>query len=130
MPDMGEPVVLSGKGGTGKTSLAGALAAMGENQVLCDLARVAALAGHFLMPSSVLVQKADLHWPTARSIRKFCDLKSYHFPGFLPFTAAFTQAQVEGKTILEYDNNQIKSQLTELWEKLRKSVQPINPSRQ
>ena len=33
---MHELVVLSGKGGTGKTSLVGALAALGRDQVLCD----------------------------------------------------------------------------------------------
>jgi nitrogenase subunit NifH len=75
------------------------------------------------------VNKADLHWPMARAIRRFCDLKGYHFLGYLPFTPAFTQAQVEGKTIIEYDNNQIKSQLSELWANLRKTIQQINPDK-
>ena len=52
------------------------------------------------------MNKADLHWPTARASRKFCDVKSYRFMGYLPFSLAFTQAQVEGKTILEYDKNE------------------------
>ena len=30
--------------------------------------------------------------------------KGYRFWGYFPFTGAFTQAQVEGKTILEYNN--------------------------
>jgi MinD superfamily P-loop ATPase len=95
-----------------------------------DLERVTSLADHFRLPSYILVNKADLHWPMARSIRQYCDFKGYHFLGYLPFTPAFTRAQVEGKTILEYDNNQIKSQLIELWEKLRKAVQQTNPARQ
>ena len=94
-----------------------------------DLERIAALVDHFRLPSFVLVNKADLHWPSARAIRQFCDLKGYHFLGYLPFTPSFTQAQVEGKTILEYDNNeQIKSVLVGLWEKLRQEIQKQNPS--
>jgi hypothetical protein len=42
--------------------------------------------------------------------------------------AAFPRAQVEGRAILAYDNNQLKSQLIELWEKLRKAVQQIKSS--
>ncbi|MCX5887833.1 MAG: ATP-binding protein [Deltaproteobacteria bacterium] len=94
-----------------------------------DLERIAALVDHFRLPSFVLVNKADLHWPSARAIRRFCDLKGYNFLGYLPFTPSFTQAQVEGKTILEYDNNeQIKSVLVGLWEKLRQEIQKQNPS--
>jgi MinD superfamily P-loop ATPase len=94
-----------------------------------DLKRIAALVEHFRLPSFVLVNKADLHWPSARAIRRFCDLKGYHFLGYLPFTPSFTQAQVEGKTILEYDNNErIKLVLVGLWEKLRQEIQKQNPS--
>ena len=91
-----------------------------------DLERVAALADHFRMPAFVLVNKADLHWPMAKSIRKFCDVKGYHFMGYLPFTTAFTQAQVEGKTVVEFDGNQLKSQLVELGAKLRTAVRHLN----
>jgi MinD superfamily P-loop ATPase len=93
-----------------------------------DLERLAALADHFRLPSFVLVNKADLHWPMARAIRKFCDVKGYRFMGYLPFTPAFTRAQVEGKTILEYDNNdQIKQVLAGLWERLRQEMQKPHP---
>jgi MinD superfamily P-loop ATPase len=94
-----------------------------------DLERIAALVDHFHLPSFVLVNKADLHWPSARGIRRFCDFNDYHFLGYLPFTPSFTQAQVEGKSILEYDNNeQIKLALVGLWEKLRQEIQKQNPS--
>jgi MinD superfamily P-loop ATPase len=122
-PGIGCPVI-SSLGGASAVLIVTEPSVSGQH----DLERVAALADHFRMPSYILVNKADLHWPMARSIRTFCDDKGYNFIGYLPFTPAFTQAQVEGKTILEYDNNQIKSQLTELWEKLQKSVQQINPA--
>jgi MinD superfamily P-loop ATPase len=93
-----------------------------------DLERIAALVDHFRLPSFVLVNKADLHWPMARAIRKFCDIKGYHFMGYLPYTGAFTQAQLEGKTILEYDNNNlIKQVLAGIWEKLRQKINLMHP---
>ncbi len=94
-----------------------------------DLERVAALAEHFRIPVFVLVNKADLHWPLAHAIRNLCDVKGYQFMGYLPFTPAFTQAQVAGKTIVEYDNNQIKPQLIELKEKLHQEVRQLSPGK-
>jgi MinD superfamily P-loop ATPase len=86
--------IISGKGGTGKTTIATNLAvALGKPVQLLD-----------------------------------CDVKSYHFMGNLPYRRAFTQAQVEGKTILEYDsNNQTKQVLAGLWEKLRQEIHRLNP---
>jgi hypothetical protein len=57
-----------------------------------------------------------------------CGVKGCHFMGYLPFRRAFTQAQVEGKTILGYDsNNQIKQVFAGLWKKLRPSIHRLNP---
>jgi cellulose biosynthesis protein BcsQ len=57
-----------------------------------------------------------------------CDVKGKLFMGNLPSRRAFVQAQVEGKTILEYDsNNQIKQVLAGLWEKLRQEIHRLNP---
>lgn len=86
--------IASGKGGTGKTTIATNLAvALGEPVQLLD-----------------------------------CDVKGYHFMGYLPYSRAFTQAQVEGKTILEYDsNNKIKQVLAGLWEKLRQEIHQMHP---
>jgi len=68
-------------------------------------ARVAALPDHFPRSSPASVTKANLHRPKARSSRRFCDDKGDDFWGHLPFTPAFNPAQVEGKTILAYNNN-------------------------
>ena len=49
--------------------------------------------------------------------------------GYLAFSRAFTRVQVEGKTILGYDNNeQIKQVLVGLWERLRQEIAKQNPS--
>jgi MinD superfamily P-loop ATPase len=87
-----------------------------------DLERVAALAQHFGLPVLVLVNKADLHWQTAQEISQFCGEKGYGFLGFLPFDADFTRAQVEGKTIIEYNNKKLQALLQEVWERLKSKI--------
>jgi MinD superfamily P-loop ATPase len=87
-----------------------------------DLERVAALAEHFSLPVFVLVNKADLHWEAAHEIEQFCAGRGYPFLGHLPFDADFTRAQVEGKTIMEYDNKKLQALLAEVWERLRAEI--------
>ncbi len=90
-----------------------------------DLERVAALAGHFGLPVFILVNKADLHWETAWEITHLCGEKGYGFLGYLPFDPDFTRAQVEGKTIMEYDNRKLHTLLYEVWEKLESETRRL-----
>ena len=95
-----------------------------------DLERVAALASHFALPVWVLVNKADLHWQTAQDISRFCHDQGYGFLGYLPFDPDFTRAQVEGKTIMEYNNKKLQALLREVWEQLQSQIagrQPMKP---
>jgi MinD superfamily P-loop ATPase len=91
-----------------------------------DLERVAALADHFSVPVLVLVNKADLHWEAAEKIAAFCLDRGYPFLGNLPFDPDFTRAQVEGKTIMEYDNKKLGSLLAEVWEKLQREIDRLS----
>ena len=59
---MKELIVISGKGGTGKTSIMGAFATLAKNKVLCDAD----------------VDAADLHLLTAPTIQQRHDFKSGH----------------------------------------------------
>jgi MinD superfamily P-loop ATPase len=90
-----------------------------------DLERVAALADHFTVPVFVLVNKADLHWEAAEKIAQFCASRGYPFLGHLPFDPDFTRAQVEGKTIIEYDNKKLRSLLSEVWEQLQAEIDKL-----
>lgn len=86
---------------------------------LHDLDRVASLAQHFQVPVSVCVNKADLYWETARAIEALCRQRGYDFAGHIPFDPAFTMAQVEGKTIVEYQNGPARTAVIELWDHVR-----------
>lgn len=90
-----------------------------------DLERVAALTHHFGLPILVLVNKADLHWQTSQEILQFCVEKGYGFLGFLPFDADFTRAQIEGMTIMEYNNKKLQAILQEVWEQLLSEINEL-----
>lgn len=94
-----------------------------------DLERVAALAEHFGLPVSILVNKADLHWDTARHIEELCRSRGYAFLGHLPFEPDVTRAQVEGKTIMEYDNKRFHVLLHEVWEQLQSQIAGRRPNK-
>jgi len=147
--------VASGKGGTGKTTIATNLAVALE-QPVCSLDAMSRSPTPIYFSSPPFIGARTSIWrcrkltrpdaPFAASAGKSAGstpspscpprpspspnyLKSYHFLGYLPFTPAFTQAQVEGKTISEYNNNeQINQVLVGLWEKLRQEIQNLNPS--
>jgi MinD superfamily P-loop ATPase len=95
-----------------------------------DLERVAALADHFRLPVLVLMNKADLHWEAAHEIEQFCAGRGYHFLGHLPFDPDFTRAQVEGKTIMEYNNKGLQALLIEVWEQLRSAIDNLTQNSQ
>ncbi|MFW6126629.1 MAG: ATP-binding protein [Thermodesulfobacteriota bacterium] len=92
-----------------------------------DLERVAEVAEHFGLPVLVMVNKADLHWEATEKIVQFSASHGYPFLGHLPFDPDFTRAQVEGKTIMEYDNEKLHTLLNEVWEKLHAEIDKLKP---
>ncbi len=121
-PGIGCPVIASLGG-------ASAVLIVAEPTVsgLHDLDRVGSLAKHFQVPVSICVNKADLHWETARAIESLCRDKGYDFSGHLPFDPSFTRAQVEGKTLIEYEdgNGPARTAVTKLWEHVRAFLKKI-----
>lgn len=116
-PGIGCPVIASLGG-------ASAVLIVAEPTVsgLHDLARVTDLSNHFQVPVSVCVNKADLHWETARAIESLCRKRDCDFAGYLPFDPAFTRAQVEGKTIIEYGDGPARAAVVELWRHMLRKV--------
>lgn len=116
-PGIGCPVI-SSLGGAQAVLLVAEPTVSGQH----DLERVAALAEHFGMPVLVLVNKADLYWEAAEKIVHFCAGRGYPFLGHLPFDPDFTRAQVEGKTIMEYNNKRLQALFSEVWTKLQTAL--------
>jgi MinD superfamily P-loop ATPase len=123
-PGIGCPVIASIGG-------ASAVLIVSEPTVsgLHDLNRVGELARHFQVPALVCVNKADLHWEGARQIEAHCGSAGYAFMGYLPFDADFTRAQVEGKTIIEYNQGPARDAVVALWEKVVRALQASDTGR-
>ncbi|OPY69958.1 MAG: Septum site-determining protein MinD [Syntrophorhabdaceae bacterium PtaU1.Bin034] len=67
-----------------------------------DLERVLGLARHFNIPTAVVVNKGDINSSCLEDIRSFCRARQVDFLGSIPYEPAITEAQREGKTILDF----------------------------
>jgi MinD superfamily P-loop ATPase len=101
---MKELVVLSGKGGTGKTSL-----------VAC----LAALATHFGIPLLVCVNKTDLNEEVAAAIGEWCRTRKIPVAGSVPYDRRFTEAQVQGRSLVELGDGATARAVREVWRRTR-----------
>ena len=83
---------------------------------LHDLDRVADLAGHFSIPTAVCVNKSDINSEMTARIRQHCLARNLDFLGEVHYDTAVTRAQIEGKSVIEYDKGSAASDLRLLWE--------------
>jgi MinD superfamily P-loop ATPase len=67
-----------------------------------DLERVVALANHFRIRAAVVVNKCDINPSWLTAIKEYCDRSSLTLLGEIPYETAMTEAQREGKAIVDY----------------------------
>ena len=89
---------------------------------ISDLERVLGLAQHFKIQSTVLINKYDINLENTQKIEEFCRLENIEVAGKLPFDNAFTQAMVEGKTIIEHSDSPLVEEIKNIWERIHASV--------
>ena len=70
-----------------------------------DMERVAELAAFFKIPAMVCINKFDLNPDEGVAIETFANQRNIKVMGRIPFDPAFTQAMVQGKTIVEFDGS-------------------------
>lgn len=68
-----------------------------------DMARVVELASHFRVPAMLCMNKWDLNPDKTREIREHGEKNGLAWVGEIPFDPVFTQAMIQGKTVLEFD---------------------------
>ena len=67
-----------------------------------DLERVLGLARHFDIPTAVVVNKGDVNPSRTEDIKSFCRDRHLDFLGSIPYEPMLTEAQRQGKTVLEF----------------------------
>ncbi|MGB2980802.1 MAG: P-loop NTPase, partial [Candidatus Zixiibacteriota bacterium] len=89
---------------------------------ISDLKRVLSLTDHFRIESIVLINKYDINLENTKSIEDFCQEEEVAIVGKLPFDNAFTQAMVEGKTIMAHSDSPLGEKIKNIWEKIHARV--------
>jgi MinD superfamily P-loop ATPase len=85
---------------------------------ISDLERVLSLARHFRIEPVVLINKYDINLENTERIRKFCEKEGIQIVGQLPFDNTFTQAMIEGKTIVEFADSDLGEEIRTIWERI------------
>ncbi len=81
-----------------------------------DMERVLELTTHFKVPAMVLINKADINPDLVATLKEYCQAKGIALLGCLPYDARFTQAQVQGKSIVEYDPDGLGKLFPPMWD--------------
>jgi MinD superfamily P-loop ATPase len=88
-----------------------------------DMERVVQLANHFKVPTMVCVNKFDLNVDLTRDIENFARDEGLSCLGRIPFDPIFTEAMVQGQTIIEYNNDsQAGHAVKKIWHMLSKKL--------
>lgn len=87
-----------------------------------DLKRLVDLVAHFNLPLTVCINKSTLHPENTKELIGWCNSKAIPILGQLPYSDAFRTAVQSGKTVMEIDDEEIKEQMTKLWQNLAKNL--------
>jgi len=89
---------------------------------ISDLDRVLSLTHHFGIETVVLINKHDINYENTQKIESFCQKKNLEILSKIPFDNSFTQAMVQGKTIIEYDNSGVTQEIKKAWERISTKI--------
>ena len=111
-PGVGCPVIAS-MGGASAVLIVAEPTVSGKH----DMERVSELAAFFKVPAMLCVNKFDLNPEMGKAIEAFAEEKGVKVIGRVPFDPDFTRAMVEGKTIVEYNEQGDASRAVKtIWE--------------
>jgi len=86
---------------------------------LHDLERVADLTWHFGVPTMVCVNKWDLNPQLRKQIELRARERRLGWAGTIRYDQAVTEAQIQGKTIVEHRENGCAADICNIWAKLK-----------
>lgn len=80
-----------------------------------DMIRLFKLISSFQIHSAILINKSDLSKIYLTKIEEFARVKDIPIIEKIPYHLSFTKAMVQGKTILEFDQNGIADKIINSW---------------
>ena len=87
-----------------------------------DMERVITLANHFHVPTSVIINKADLNPANAAEIARYAQLHESGLLGEIPYDPVITRAQLTGQSVVEYGDNPASDALRAIWHRLTQQL--------
>jgi len=88
-----------------------------------DLARVSDLTKHFNTPAMVCVNKWDINADVFNSIREWCDEQRLEIVGKIDYDRSVTEAQIAGKSIIDFGNGKVTSEIRQMWNRIKEKLQ-------
>lgn len=83
-----------------------------------DMKRVIELAGHFSIPAVLIINKFDINPEMAEQMENKALLSGVALAGRIPYDRAFTEAQVQGITLMEASAGLPVRNIATIWEKV------------
>ncbi len=87
-----------------------------------DLGRILEVTEHFKVKSLVCVNKCDINLKNTADITEYCMKRGVNVVGKIPYDQVFTKAQIEGKTVIEYEKTRVCDILKDMWAKIEKQL--------
>ncbi len=87
-----------------------------------DMERVVALAAHFKVPVSVIINKADLNRCKAVEIVTFALAHGVGVLGEVPYDPVMTHAQLAGQSVIEFGESTVSDALRTIWNRLQQKI--------
>ena len=89
---------------------------------LHDLKRVYELVKKFNIKAGCIINKADVNPGKCAEIIQFLKEEDIVHLANLPYDENFTKAMIQGQTIVEFDQGQLKEMLADSWEQIKQLV--------
>ena len=83
-----------------------------------DMKRVFELIQNFKLPSGCIINKQDVNAEISEKIVEFCTTNKIDIISKLPYDETFSEAMTQGKTIIEFDEENLKNILKDSWSKI------------
>ncbi|MFI4910482.1 MAG: ATP-binding protein [Sedimentisphaeraceae bacterium JB056] len=88
-----------------------------------DLERVAMLAKRFGIKTLVCINKADINPQMSKEIAEQATKNGIKVVAQIPYDRAFTKAQIQQQTLIEYSDNETGRQIARIWEEIQEEIQ-------
>ena len=84
-----------------------------------DMQRVGELTSHFKIPTLVCINKWDLNPDLSESIYAAAEAEHMTVIGKIRYDDAFTKAQIEGISVIEFAENSVSKDIRHLWDEVK-----------